>query len=446
MARICLLSIILFSTGVVAHAGLTYQAPSHATADVATQSLATDSPQGLIAVTGQYSPNTHGSLAVFSESKELVYFEQDYHIYFDVDPVPGEPWNVTIVTANLRNNSECPTGNGCVRNFLVKINLRTGESWELYRQDYKGQIWNGWHDADHVGGDDYLVADILHDRLFIVNTSTDLVQWEWNAQTQYPVDGGRDYLGDWTHLNDMEYHNGTVIASIRNFDQVVFIDRETGLVEAKTLGEDDNHTILYEQHNPDYIPAANGGPALVVGDSENDRVVEYQYENGHWRQAWIWQDERMSWPRDADRLPTGETLITDSHGDRVLIVNKEGDIRWQIEYALPYEAEYLDTPDESGGGPAAVAANLASKQVATREEAGESQANLSLRTSFDLFVRNAIPPRIRHAIDFVLPVWINATEAGLLVLAVAAVVGWGLLELRWSPYRLSVRTPFVVDR
>ncbi|MFB6187541.1 MAG: arylsulfotransferase (asst), partial [Halobacteriaceae archaeon] len=76
----------------------------------------------------------------------------------------------------------------------------------------------------------------------------------------------------------------------------------------KTLGTNNNHSIIYEQHNPDYIPEKDGGPAVVVADSENNRVAEYQYLDGEWNRSWVWRDSQLRWPRDADRLPNGHTL------------------------------------------------------------------------------------------------------------------------------------------
>jgi len=63
-----------------------------------------------------------------------------------------------------------------------------------------------------------------------------------------------------------------------------------------TLGSEDDYDTIYEQHNPDFIPAERGGPAVVVADSENGRVLEYQREDGDWEQSWTWEDRRLQWP------------------------------------------------------------------------------------------------------------------------------------------------------
>jgi len=91
--------------------------------------------------------------------------------------------------------------------------------------------------------------------VFVVDTETGIIEWEWEAQTDYGLDSGGVYPGDWTHLNDVEaLPDGRLMVSLRNHDQVVFLDRDDGLQEEWTLGADDGHDVLHEQHNPDYIP------------------------------------------------------------------------------------------------------------------------------------------------------------------------------------------------
>jgi hypothetical protein len=50
----------------------------------------------------------------------------------------------------------------------------------------------------------------------------------------------------------------------------------------------------------------------------------------------------LSWPRDADRLENGNTLITDSKNHRVIEVIPEGQVIWEFtDLVLPYEADRL---------------------------------------------------------------------------------------------------------
>jgi len=50
----------------------------------------------------------------------------------------------------------------------------------------------------------------------------------------------------------------------------------------------------------------------------------------------------LNWPRDADRLANGNTLITDSKNGRVIEVTPEGDVVWEFrDLRMPYEADRL---------------------------------------------------------------------------------------------------------
>jgi hypothetical protein len=136
------------------------------------------------------------------------------------------------------------------------------------------------HDVDLINGDKLLVNDMSQDgedRVFVYNLTTEEITWEYwfaNHTDQFPEDGGGEYGGDWTHNNDIEQiDNGTFMVSVRNFDQVVAINRSTKQLEWQ-LGADDNYTVLNEQHNPDYFEGADGQPTVLVADSINDRVVE----------------------------------------------------------------------------------------------------------------------------------------------------------------------------
>ncbi|HET7324067.1 MAG TPA: hypothetical protein VFJ06_07035, partial [Halococcus sp.] len=100
-------------------------------------------------------------------------------------------------------------------------------------------------------------------------------------------------------------------------------------------------TLLDHQHNPQYL----GPGAIVVADSDNDRVVELHKKNGEWMVTWGVNSAngiRFSWPRDADRLPNGNTLITDSRNNRVVEVAPNGTTVWSVHTGIwPYDAERL---------------------------------------------------------------------------------------------------------
>jgi hypothetical protein len=213
------------------------------------------------------------------------------------------------------------------------------------------------HDADLLDDGELLANDMSQDgddRVVVYDLDRETVVWEYrfaNHTDAFPENGGGEFGGDWTHNNDVEAIGDDVyMVSVRNFDTVAAIDRETKELVWR-LGEDDNHTVLNEQHNPDYL-GADPGPTVLVADSLNDRVVEYTREDGVWNRTWTLRGGGLDEPRDADRLPNGNTLVADRRGHRILEVTPAGEVVWEF-YApwQPYDVERLGTGDESAGGP-----------------------------------------------------------------------------------------------
>jgi hypothetical protein len=204
------------------------------------------------------------------------------------------------------------------------------------------------------------------------------------------------------------------------------------MLENWTLGADDDYDTLYEQHNPDYIPAERGGPAIIVADSENNRVVEYQRHNETWERSWLWSDETLQWPRDADRLPNNNTLITDTHGTRLLEVTPNGTILWEREVPRGiYEAELLSTGPESEGGYSM--AEIRNGTSETEVSAVEGIGGTVQKSLLGLF-----PPLVLHGFLFVLPTWVSPFAGALLLVDIVVVVLWGVTEggrfllVRWG--------------
>ena len=382
-------------------------------------------------------PRQRAELVAFAPNGSIYDHNESHTRYWDVDPVPGTDATVEFVYADHLDAADCD-GTVCTRNGVERVNLTTGERTAVYSRITAGKHSTRWHDVDRIDDERLLVADIARDRVFIVNTTTELVEWQWDARSEFDIDGGGPYPEDWTHLNDVEYveldGRATVMVSLRNQDQVVFVDLERGLREAWTLGSDGDHDTLYEQHNPDYIPPERGGPALLVADSENRRVVEYQREDGRWTESWTWTDERLQWPRDADRLPNGHTLITDSNGDRVLEVDRDGEVVWTATVGFPYEAERLGTGDESAGGESAAALGLPDREP--------DPAEGSLRTR----VEAGLPPTVVNGISYVFPRWVGLLEGLALLALLGSALRWATLEYRWSNRHLRPRWPVRFER
>ncbi|WP_265112536.1 aryl-sulfate sulfotransferase [Halosolutus halophilus] len=398
-----------------------------------------------------------GTITAYDPDGEVIYYNNTRTKYFDVDPVEGEPLTVEY-TATDTIHTEGPTCSEppCTRNVIERANLSTGEIEVVYeRYDHK-ELAAEWHDADRINETHVVVADIIADQVFVVNTETEVVDWLWDAQSDFPVEEGGPYPRDWAHINDVEYiedgeMEGRIMVDLRNQDQVVFLDQREGLLENWTLGSENDYDILYEQHNPDYIPESQGGPAVVVADSENGRIQEFQREDGEWNRTWVWEDDRIQWPRDADRLPNGNTLITDTHGNRVIEVNQSGDIVWEVGSTLPYEAERLETGDESEGGQSAAALGLESRSESSGGGGGgdgDGGSAFEFRPLDYLgdHIESILPHRYYNALLFVSPVWMGQSEFAAIGIALLTGLTWAALEVRWQLRDAGIRFRLPVYR
>jgi outer membrane protein assembly factor BamB len=270
-------------------------------------------------------------VAVDTETGERVWSHDRYNHYYDVDPL---------------NESHLLVAAGGVWSGQWAVEI----DWREDRVVGKVQIPWDTHDVDALPSGDWVVADKDDSRVLEIDPDTGDVGWTYRFDAHYDR-GTNGVAGDFTHLNDVDaVRNGSAyLLSPRNFDRVLVVNRTTRETEW-VLGAQGDHAILERQHNPTLLAtAAEGGPTVLVADSENDRVIEYSREHGDWRATWIYAGN-LSWPRDADRLPNGNTLIVDSGGQRVLEVTPDGEVVWERDQRLhPYDAERQSLGDEPRG-------------------------------------------------------------------------------------------------
>ena len=407
----------------------------------------------VIATQGFYISDEEADLFAIDRRGDVIYYEDRYRVYFDVDPLEGSKHTIEYVAAKHfgSDDEECAEiGHRCSRNVLNRVNISTGEFEQVYAKITPWHGNNRWHDIDRINDTHVVIADIVRNEVRVVDIEAEETVSKWSATQTYEDDQGRGRgSGDWTHVNDVEIlPDGRIMASIRNMDEVIFLEREGDTLavnDSWTLGEDENYDILHEQHNPDYIPASRGGPAVIVADSENQRILEFHRENGSWKRAWGWKDSRLQWPRDADRLPSGLSLIVDSHGDRVLEVTPEGDPLWTVEVGMPYDVERLGTGDESSGGYAIgeIPPDRAYGSSANRSE-NETNATGDIvnpdQGAIDraiVTVKDWIPSVWLNSALYVAPGWIRFTD--LLFLLGAGLTGFTLAGSEFWHSRFSAR-------
>ncbi|QZX98252.1 aryl-sulfate sulfotransferase [Halobaculum rubrum] len=256
---------------------------------------------------------------------------------YDVDPLPNGELLMATTEPGI--------------SVIERIDPATGETTDVTRLENVEDA----HDVDYLGDGEFVTVDKgdERNRVVIFDDSGEIV-WQWrfgNHTDRFPENGGGPYGKDWTHVNDVDpIGDDTLLVSVRNFDQVIAIDRDTKEVKW-TLGEDDDYDILNEQHNPDFIEGEDGRTTVIVSDSENDRVVEYsRTDGGEWERTWSLSGGGLHEPRDADRLPNGNTLVTDRRGHRVLEVTPRGEVVWEVYTPWqPYDAERVGTDPGSEG-------------------------------------------------------------------------------------------------
>ena len=392
-----------------------------------------------------------GTITAYQPDEEVLYYNNSRTKYFDVDPVEGDPLTVEYTATDTIHTDGPNCGDPpCARNVIERVDLETGAVEVVYeRYDHK-ETAAEWHDMDRIDERHVLVADIVADQVFIVDTETEVVEWLWDAQSEFPLESGHSFPNDWTHINDVEYiedgrMEGRIMVSVRNQNRVVFLDREEGLLENWTLGGENDADVLNEQHNPDFIPKSQGGPAVLVADSENGQIKEFQREDGEWNRSWLWEDERIQWPRDADRLPNGNTLITDTHGNRVMAINESGDIVWEVESTLPYDAERLETGAESESGQSARELGLESRTV-TEDDGGTGEFGIDPFAFLGGIVESILPHRVYNALIFVAPVWVGETTAAAIAVGLLSGLTWVGLEIRWTLRDAGIRFRLPVSR
>ena len=334
---------------------------------------------------------------------------------FDVEAVG--PNRVQIAGADALPDEQCPARyrddgtKGCVHNTVRVVNQGTNETeWRYGWYDVERHE-HELHDVDRYirdGEARWVLADMGNDRVFAVNRSG-AIQWQWNANATYDPPADVDPEDDWTHLNDVDrVGENRFQVSLRNFDTVVELRVGDDGIRVKPLVGPNRFTPngsagpLFAQHNPDRL--ADGH--LLVADSENDRIVEFDGGKPVWTAG---GSARLDWPRDADRLKDGNTLVVDSYNDRIVELDGSGEIVWAVDAGrLPYDADRVPRNGSGEGSEDRPTAGAAGFDTGT-DETG--------------FIRNALAYGVT-LLRYSIPGWVGTWGmlAGGLVCGVGAVV------------------------
>jgi hypothetical protein len=372
--------------------------------------------------------------------------------FYDVDPLP----NGNLLVVN-------PVPETTV---VYEYDPETGERAWTERFDLPDV-----HDVDLIDGDELLVAGINYDEnrvsrdsVFVYNRTRGEVTWEWHFADHYSEDADSGVrTKDWTHVNDVDkIGDGEYLVSPRNLDQVIVVNRSTNEIDMR-LGADGDHDVLYEQHNPTYLESENGTPTILVADSENDRVVEYERtdgrgertnssrapsgeSDGEWERVWSVSDG-LNWPRDADRLPNGNTLIVDSMNHRVVEVTPDGEVVWEayVPWAT-YDAERVAYGDEPGGPTMRDLGAAGDRELHGASGSGVPGVRPVPAVAADLTAGTpAAEPVVRaterwhHVAPWFTPRWLPTWSATTLAAVLVVLLGWSVGEAVYQRERVVRR-------
>ena len=299
----------------------------------------------------------YGSIYLL-EGGEQIWREASASSYFDVTVL--ENGNVLVGFMNS-GYSNCELSSGeCVR---TGFRIIEGGGDPKVIEEYSFEVRTGKdsevHAVSMLPSGEFLISDMDLERIFTVKDGE--VTWSWEARTVYdePKDPTKR---DWLHINDMDViGEDRYLVSVRNANQIINEDyddsddascKRMGALE-DTNGDGDiqcgDPSILNHQHNPQWL----GEGKILVADSDNDRIVElHRGENGKWEPVWVLYEAggiELNWPRDADKLPSGNILITDTLNKRIIEVDPQGKIVWGVwTQFIPYEADRLPYGEING--------------------------------------------------------------------------------------------------
>ncbi|MCB0328504.1 MAG: aryl-sulfate sulfotransferase [Bdellovibrionales bacterium] len=165
---------------------------------------------------------------------------------------------------------------------------------------------------------------------------------------------------DWTHMNtvsslpeniwfekgDQRFRPGNYLVHIRNFWMSYIIDSETKKVvwrfPERNEFDADSDIQIRGGHESHMIPPGNPGAGnILIFDNGNTEVRPYtrilEINPVTRKLVWSYQEPGRFFSRTAgatQRLPNGNTLISEDLKGRIFEVTKEGEIVWEVE--TPY--------------------------------------------------------------------------------------------------------------
>jgi len=191
------------------------------------------------------------------------------------------------------------------------------------------------------------------DKIVEVSIDDKSIIWEWALVDH--VDPYVEYEGNpcdvlWSHANTVKFYenyefNGNVYNAVlfnaRDLETFYMIEYPAGNIlwscgQHGTFGRGNPGEPLFGQaHETELL--ANGNILLFANGRTSpvneSKAMEFEIipEAGYVQEVWSWSEPFYdSWGGDADRLPNGNTLITNVLQGRIIEVNPNGDKVWEM--------------------------------------------------------------------------------------------------------------------
>jgi outer membrane protein assembly factor BamB len=222
--------------------------------------------------------------------------------------------------------------------WLPNGNLLYG-ALEPMPKDVSARIVGGSSKHDLPDGTFY--GDVVKE----VNRKGEIVwlwrSWEHLRPEDFPVHSIFDRY-HWPLINGLSVtRDGLVLMSLRTTSGVIGVDKSTGAVAFHIP-----HDVVAQQHTPVEV---EGGNILIFDNgnlrpgvtSPSSRVIEVNPATNavEWEYFDVMRPAFFSpYMGAAQRLPNGNTHITESATGRLFDVTRDGEVVW--EYVIPFFAEY----------------------------------------------------------------------------------------------------------
>ncbi len=217
-------------------------------------------------VVGVQSTSTDGKVVMLDSNGKKLWQYGHANGYHDVSWLPNGTILASFIDDGYRNCGpyESPCARTGVRVIDPKPSPHVVYQWTFpVRSGLNSEV----HDAELLPSGELLIADMDRERVFTL-APNGTITWQWNASERYdsPADPTKT---DWLHINDVDRIGpGRYLVSVRNANQLVVLQRGKGVVDV--INKNGDWKLLNKQHNPQYLSKN----AVLVADSENDRVVE----------------------------------------------------------------------------------------------------------------------------------------------------------------------------